>query len=207
MHPGKDEFMTTGMYRPNETLPAGHQHQHHVRMLGAWIDTDGGTRMDTTMRIRAAAKVWSKLRKPLVNSGLPLKEQGHVFLSAVLGSLLYASEVRVTLSEDLTRIQTFANRCIRYLVYAKRRVGFRQMRENHWRMTDLYDWTGFEMLEVYITRRTLRYLSSLAKFDDDRWEVQMLGADFEARSEDKRGGRKLTLRQHCWNVIRRGMEQ
>ena len=93
-------------------------------MLGAWIDTDGGTRMDTTMRIRAAAKVWSKLRKPLVNSGLPLKEQGHVFLSAVLGSLLYASEVRVWLREDLTRIQTFANRCIRYLVYAKRGVGF-----------------------------------------------------------------------------------
>ena len=87
MHPKKDEFMTTGMYRPNETLPAGHQHR--VRMLGAWIDTDGGARMDTTMRIRAAAKVWSKLRKPLVNSGLPLKEQVHVFMSAVLGSLLY----------------------------------------------------------------------------------------------------------------------
>ena len=68
VHPGKDEFMTTGMYRPNETLPAGH---HHVRMLGAWIDTDGGARMDTTMRI---AKVWSKLPKPLINSGLPPKE-------------------------------------------------------------------------------------------------------------------------------------
>ena len=187
MHPGP------GMYRPNETLPAGHQ--HHVRMLGAWIDTDGGTRMDTTVRIRAAAKVWSKLRKPLVNSGLPLKEQGHATLSAVLGSLLYASEVRVWLREDLTRIQTFSNRCIRYMVYAKRKVGSRQMKENHWRMTDLYDWTGVEVLEVYITLRTLRYLSSLAKYDDDRWEVQMLDADFGARREDKRGGRKLTLIQ------------
>ena len=86
VHPGKEEFMTTEMYRPNETLPAGHH--HHVRMLGAWIDTDGGARMDTTMRIRAAAKVWSELRKPLINSGLPLKEPGHVFMSAVLGSLL-----------------------------------------------------------------------------------------------------------------------
>ena len=82
------------------------------------------------------------------------------------------------LREDLTRIQTFANRCIRYMVYAKRKVGFRYMREKHWRMTDLYDWTGVGMLEVYITRRTLSYLSSLAKYDDDRWEVQMLGADF-----------------------------
>ena len=173
--------MTTGMYIPNETLPVGHQ--HHVRMLGAWIDTDGGTRMDTTMRIRAAAKVWAKLRKPLVNSGLPLNEQGRVFLSAVLGNLLYASEVRVWLREDLTRIQTFANRCIGYMVYAKRKVGFRQMREHHWRMTDLYEWTGVEMLEVYITCRTQRYFSSLAKYDDDRWEVQMLGADFEARRE------------------------
>ena len=202
VHPGKDEFMTTGMYRTNETLPAGHH--HHVRMLGAWIDTDGGARMDTTVRIRAAAKVWSKLRKPLINSGLPLKEQGHVFMSAVLGSLLYASEVRVWLREDLTRNQTFANRCIRYVVYAKRRVGFRQMK--HWRMTNLYDWTGVEMLEVYIMRRNLSYLSSLAKYDNDRWEVQMLGAEFEARSGDKRGGRKLTLRQHYWNVIQKVME-
>ena len=39
VHPGKDEFMTTGIYRPNEILPAGHH--HHVRILGAWIDTDG----------------------------------------------------------------------------------------------------------------------------------------------------------------------
>ena len=93
VHPGKDEFMTIGIYSPNETLPAGHH--HHVRMLAAWIDTDGRARMDTTMRIRAAAKVWSKLWKPLVNSGLPLKVQGQVFASAVLGSLLYASEVRV----------------------------------------------------------------------------------------------------------------
>ena len=74
--------------------------------------------------------MWSKLRKPLVNSGLHLKEQGHVFLSAVLGSLLHASEVRVWLREDLTRIQTFANRCIKYMVHAKRKVVFRQLREN-----------------------------------------------------------------------------
>ena len=159
MHPGKDEFMTTGIYRPNEILPAGHH--HHVRMLGAWIDTDGGARMDTTMRIRAASKVLSKLRRPLVNSGLPLKVQGLVFASAVLGSLLYASEVRVWLREDLTMIQTFANRCIRYMVYAKRGNGFRQMREKHWRMTNLYEWTGVEMMEVYIARRTLNYVSSL----------------------------------------------
>ena len=84
--------------------------------------------MDTTMRIRDASKVWSKLRRPLVNSGLPLKVQGSVCASAVLGSLLYASEVRVWLRGDLTRIQTFANRCIRYMVYAKRKVGFKQMR-------------------------------------------------------------------------------
>ena len=59
-------------------------------------------------------------------------------------------------------------------------------------LTDLYDWTGVEMLEVHIMRRTLSCLSSLAKYDNDRWEVQMLGAEFEARSGDKRAGRKLT---------------
>ena len=35
----------------------------------------------------------------------------------------------------------------------------------------------------------------------------MLGADFEARREDKRGGRKLTLRQHYWNMIQKVMKR
>ena len=74
-------------------------HHHHVRMLGAWIDTDGGALMDTTMRISAAAKVWSKLRKPLINSGLPLKEQGYVFMSAC--SRTDASDTWCTPSEEL----------------------------------------------------------------------------------------------------------
>ena len=86
--------------------------------------------------------------------------------------------------EDLTRIQTFANRCIRYLVSAKREVCFRQMREKHWRMTDLYDWIGVEMLEVYITRRTLRYLSSLAKYDNDSWE-QTLKQEVKANGAEE----------------------
>ena len=34
----------------------------------------------------------------------------------------------------------------------------------------------------------------------------MLGADFGPRMEDKRGGRKLTLRQHYWNAIHKVME-
>ena len=86
-----------------------------------------------------------------------------MFMSAVLGRLLYASKVRVWFREDLTRIQTFANRCIRYMVYAKRRGGFRQLREKLWRMTDLYELTGVKMMEVYIMRRTLSYLSSLVQ--------------------------------------------
>ena len=66
-----------------------------------------------------------------------------------------ASQVRTWLREDLARIHTFVNRLIRYMVFAERKVGFRQMRERHWHMTDLYDWTAVEMVEFYIMRRTL----------------------------------------------------
>ena len=57
VHSGKDEFMTTRVYRPTESLPLGHKHE--VRMSGVWIDPDGGARMDPTMRKRAASKVWA----------------------------------------------------------------------------------------------------------------------------------------------------
>ena len=36
--------------------------------------------------------------------------------------------------------------------------------------------TGADMVEVYITRKTQAYLSTFARYGDDRWEVQMLGA-------------------------------
>ena len=79
------------------------------------------------------------------------------------------------------------------------------MREKHWRMTNLYEWTGVEMMEVYMARRTLNYVSSLARYDKDRWEIQMLGAEFEARNDGKRDGRRLTLRQHYWSIIQKVM--
>ena len=37
-------------------------------------------------------------------------------------------------------------------------------------------WTVVDMVEVYFTRKTQAHLSTLARFGDNRWEVQMLGA-------------------------------
>ena len=82
MHPGKDEFMTTGYERdPACWTPSS------CEDVGS-VDTDGGARMDTTMRIIAVAKVWSKLWKPLINSGLTLKEPRSCVYVGGLGSSL-----------------------------------------------------------------------------------------------------------------------
>ena len=70
-------------------------------------------------------------------------------------------------------------------MYAERKVGFRHMTEKNWRVKDLYEWTGVEMVEENITRKTSTCLSTLARSGDDRWEVQMLGAELEARKEGK----------------------
>ena len=73
-------------------------------------------------------------------------------------------------------------------------------------MKDLCEWTGVQMVEVYIARKTLTFLGTLARYDEDRWEVQMLGAEVEARNEGKTSQRQMTMRQHYWKTIQKAMK-
>ena len=44
------------------------------------------------------------------------------------------------------------------------------------------------------------------RYDEDRWEVQMLGAEVEARNEGKTSWRQMTMRQHYWKTIQKAMK-
>ena len=44
------------------------------------------------------------------------------------------------------------------------------------------------------------------RHDEDRWEVQMLEAEVDARNEGKTSGRQMTRRQHYWKTIQKAMK-
>eukprot|EP00959_Pyramimonas_sp_CCMP1952_P320469 6706452-Pyramimonas_sp.AAC.1 len=60
----------------------------------------------------------------------------------------------------------------------------------------IYEWLGIELVEVQIAHRAISYLGHLGRYDDSRWEVQLLGAalaDRPGRAEPS--GQRLHLRQ------------
>eukprot|EP00959_Pyramimonas_sp_CCMP1952_P146894 3074690-Pyramimonas_sp.AAC.1 len=117
--------MRAGVYDVSQSLPAGFHHS--VRVLGGWVDTDGGSRTDASRRIQAASRVWVKLRCRLGASKLPLKTQGQIFQAPVIGRLLYGAEVRAFHQKDIGRYQAFVGRCIRYLACRARGTTLRSM--------------------------------------------------------------------------------
>ena len=48
--------------------------------------------------------------------------------------------------------------------------------------------------------------ADVERYDEDRWEVQMLGAEVEARNEGKTSRRQMTMRQHYWKTIQKAMK-
>ena len=57
VHDGKTEYLVarTTNSKANSTIPEK-QRQANVRLLGGWIDADGGTKRDTAERLKAASK-------------------------------------------------------------------------------------------------------------------------------------------------------
>ena len=109
VHPGKTERMRSEPWakEPEEG------YEKAVRLLGGWIDCDGGARTDTSRRLQSAGKIWSKMRKQIPRLRRPLKSVGRLIESTVLASLLYAVEVRVFFSDGEKRDTLFLNRIVR----------------------------------------------------------------------------------------------
>eukprot|EP00972_Heterocapsa_arctica_P076580 11296813-Heterocapsa_arctica.AAC.1 len=105
-------------------------------------------------------------------------------------------------------MQSFVGSCVRYLSYKAKEMSFRRMEEEHVDMRRLYGWLGLDLVEVMVAKRTMSYLGHLGRYRDDRWEVQMLGAELGAwKGTAGPGARRLTLRQWYWSWIHRVMSK
>ena len=125
VHPDKTEFICVGSrdspFWKSEKFAAAKELKDFeaVRVLGAWVDRDGGAERDTAERIKAARKVWFRIRAQLARLPLSLKSKGRIFEAAVLGSLLYACEVRTFSAAQMRKFQSFTDKCLRDLQFNK----------------------------------------------------------------------------------------
>ena len=56
VHPSKSEWMAMGIKQDTSTLGDGLS--KHVRLLGGWVDMDGGVEKDNVERKKAARLTW-----------------------------------------------------------------------------------------------------------------------------------------------------
>ena len=151
VHPGKTERLRAGPW--DQVLPDGFMRA--VRLLGAWLDCDGGGRTDTEKRLCAARLVWKKVFRQLPRLDLSMRVSGRVVESTVIACLLYGSEVRCFTAEEVRSYQVFVNRIVRHITWRPGAGGMRWM-EGRATMADLWAMAGLKPISEYILEKHLR---------------------------------------------------
>jgi hypothetical protein len=80
------------------------------------VAEDGGANTDTNVRIQKARGSFSKLRKVCLSTSIRKDTKIRILNACVKSVLLYGRETWLVTSEILCKIQTFVNRCLRYIL-------------------------------------------------------------------------------------------
>ena len=142
VHPGKSEWMAMGMKQDTSTLGDGLS--KHVRLLGRWVDMDGGVEKDNAERKTAARMTWLRLKDAVLRAKISLKTKGRIIKATVIATLLYGSEARFFRKKDVAEYQNFVDRVCRALVLSSPKQTIRRM-EGKVTMQDLRNMVGFPM--------------------------------------------------------------
>jgi len=205
IHPDKTEHMVAGEWVENEI--EGETLAKSVRLLGGWIDMDGGARRDTVVRQAEASRRWGKLKNQLLRAGLSLKTKGQVLRAVVMSSLLYGSEVRPFLAVQVQSHQALMNKFVRALCYKRGGTTIRTM-EGKYTMQDLRGWLGIPTVKEAILARQLAYLGHLGRYEETRIEANMVRSwlVLDGEEEPKYNRYKNSLRNTYLKLIAKVVE-
>ena len=95
-----------------------------------------------------------------------------VYEGLILPILLYGSETWCLTEELFNRLRTFHARCIRTMC----RVNRRHTWEHRISSEELRNRTGIKTIDVYITRRQLRWAGHVARMDSTRLPRKMMSS-------------------------------
>ena len=162
VHAGKSEWLAMGMKQDTSTLGDGLS--KHVRLLGGWVDMDGGVEKDNVGRKKAARLTWLRLKDAVLRAKISLKTKGRIIKATVIATLLCGSEARFFRKKDVAAYLNLVDRVCRALVFSTTKMAIRRM-EGKVTMQDLRNMVGFPMIEEMITRRQYQYLGHLGRYN------------------------------------------
>ena len=155
--------------------------------LGSVLTRDCRDDVDVAKRIEAASGAFGALRKCIfASSDIAFTAKSAVYIALILSILLYGSE-SWCLTENLFRqLRTFHHRCIRAMC----RVTRKHTRAHRISTIELLRRTGLLSIDIYITRRQLRWAGHVARMDFARLPRKMMSS--WVRSKRPRGAPQYT---------------
>ena len=83
--------------------------------MGSIVAENGGTSREVSARVQKARGSFSKLRRVWLSKSLKKDTKIRIFNACVKSVLLYGCETWFVTKEIQCKIQTFLNRCLRYI--------------------------------------------------------------------------------------------
>ena len=142
------------------------------KYLGALVSSSGGIEGEARERIGHSSRVFGMLRKAVFqDSDLSVSSKMLVYMSVVLGVLLYGSETWAIKSRTMHKLEAFHNRCMQCI------LGITSEQQIQERITTVQLRRRFGLncsLEGIISKRRLRWLGHVARMSEERIPKQLL---------------------------------
>ena len=170
-----------------EELKFGTEEGGGVRVLGSWVSA----KADVGNRIKRANGLWWRVKSWLKGSRLTKRWQGRVVEACVESSLLYDSQVRVWYKRDMKRLQSWIDKCYRYVWSDRNGEPLRQMEEKGVNMQDVRSCLGVKSVRWKIEKRVLERIGHVVRMGNDRLAKAMVFGWYEGlEGKDKMKGKK-----------------
>ena len=170
-----------------ERLVFGTEEGGEIRVLGSWL----GAEADRKNRIRRAGRLWGQVKGWLRGSRMSKRMQARVVEACVESSLLYDCQARVWYKRDVRSLQSWIDKCYRWVWSGGRGQPLRKMQEQGVNMTDVRGRVGIRAVESKIEKRVLERIGHVMRMGDERLtKAVVLGWYEELEGKAKRIGRK-----------------
>ena len=174
-----------------EVLEFGTEEGGGVRVLGSWVSASA----DVGNRIKRANGLWWRVRSWLKGSRLTKRWQGRVVEACVESSLLYDCHVRVWYKRDMKRLQSWIDRCYRYVWSNRNGEPLRQMEASGTNMQDVRNCLGVRSVRWKIEKRVLERIGHVVRMGNERLTKAMVFGWYEGLEgkAKKKGMKRKTV--------------
>jgi hypothetical protein len=147
-----------------EELIFGDECSNKVRMLGCWM----GPKHDLDMRIRRAGQLWFRVKNRLFETTLSKTTQAKIVEACVESALLFDAQTRTWWVKDYKRLQSWMDRCYRYIWSSKKKPPLIEMQERHTNMQDVRNSLKIRSIRYKIEKRMFERIGHVLRMDNNR---------------------------------------